>query len=141
MKKSTLLAKIVAIFNFKGKKIELDLHSAEVKQEKVFLHPTDDPDHIYCVNAKTVHMLINPEGELTEDDILVVDRKVKETKMEPAVKKQDSVPKINPVPPSTRGGAGDRGTDWQRHNDRLKQREKRRLTITLGIKRSGVQPK
>lgn len=65
--------KLRAIFNFKGKRAEMELTSAEIRGDKVFLHPVDDPDHTFCVSGKAIDILINPAVELTEDDFRVID--------------------------------------------------------------------
>lgn len=67
-----LLQKIRAIFNFKGRKAEMELKAAEVRGNKVFLHPADDPDHTFCVSGKAIDILIDPSVALTEDDFTVL---------------------------------------------------------------------
>lgn len=67
-----LMKKIRAIFNFKGKRAEMELTSAEIRGNKVFLHPADDPDHTFCVSGKSIDILIDPAVALTEEDFTVL---------------------------------------------------------------------
>lgn len=68
-----LLHKIRAFFSFKSKIQELYLSSVEIKKDKVFLHPADDPSHTVCVNSKAVEIFINPEDEVLEENIEIID--------------------------------------------------------------------
>ena len=68
-----LLKKLRAIFNFKGQKAEMQLESAEIRGNKLFLHPADDPKHTFCVSGKAVDILIDPAVALTEDDFFIID--------------------------------------------------------------------
>lgn len=68
-----LLHKIRAFFSIKGKIQELYLSSAEIKKDKVFLHPVDDPLHTLCVKSKAVEIFINPEDEVLEENIDIID--------------------------------------------------------------------
>lgn len=67
------LERIRAIFNFKGQRAEMELKSAEIRGNKVYLHPADDPDHTFCVSGKKIDILIDPAVELTEDDFFVIE--------------------------------------------------------------------
>ena len=53
----------------------MELAAAEIRQKGAFLHPTADPEHTFFVNFDSIDIIINPEGELKEDDIHTVDRK------------------------------------------------------------------
>lgn len=68
-----LLRKIRALFKFKGEVQELYLSSAEIKKDKVFLHPIDDPLHTICITAKSTEILIDPEDEVLEENIKILD--------------------------------------------------------------------
>lgn len=70
----SILNKIKAIFSFGGKKEEMEVTAAEVNQEGVILHPVEDPEHVFFVKSQSVNIVINPEGELTEDDIEIHDK-------------------------------------------------------------------
>ena len=121
MKTTNIFAKIKAFFNFKGKEIKMNLSSAEVNQEKVFLHPVDDPDHTYYMKTKSVHIFIDPEEELQEDDITIINRKTPEQKEE-EIKVTTSL--ANHETQSQRDvnhSSGERGIDWKRHNEKLKK--------------------
>ena len=67
------LEKIRAIFNFKGQRAEMELKSAEVRGNKIFLHPKDDPYHTFCVSGKAIDIVIDPSVEMTEDDFFVIE--------------------------------------------------------------------
>ena len=71
-----ILSKIRAFFTFKGEAQEMVLSAAEVKKDKIFLHPADDPQHTYLVKTKTVDIFINPEEELSESDIEIFDTNI-----------------------------------------------------------------
>ena len=70
-----VIKKIFAYFTIKGEKKQMELASAEIRQKGAFLHPAADPEHAFFVNFDSVDIIINPEGELNEDDINVIDRK------------------------------------------------------------------
>lgn len=76
-------AKIRALFNFRGELAEVEVSSAEIRRDKVFLHPLDDENHTICVNATNVDILINPECELTEDDVLIIENERSVNENEP----------------------------------------------------------
>lgn len=67
------LERIRAIFNFKGQRAEMKLESAEIRGNRVYLHPADDPAHIFCVSGKAVDVLIDLSEELTEADFFVIE--------------------------------------------------------------------
>ena len=68
-----IISKIKAFFNFKGQRNEMELSAAEVRKDKIFLHPTDDPKHTFCMKFKEVGIIIDPDEEISEEDILVID--------------------------------------------------------------------
>ena len=70
-----IIKKIFAYFTIKSEKNQMELAAAEIRQKGAFLHPAFDPEHAFFVNFDSVDIIINPEGELTEDDINVIDRK------------------------------------------------------------------
>ena len=65
--------KLRAIFNYKGRRAEMELKSAEIRGNKIFLHPVNDPDHTFCVSGKAIDILIDPSVALTEDDFRVIE--------------------------------------------------------------------
>ena len=71
-----IIKKIFAYFTIKGEKQQMELSAAEIRQKGAFLHPAADPEHTFFVNFDSVDILINSEGELKEDDIHTVDRKI-----------------------------------------------------------------
>lgn len=68
-----ILAKIRALFNLGGELAEMELSSAEIRRDKIFLHPSNGSIRTFCVNASSVDILINPESALMEDDMLVLE--------------------------------------------------------------------
>jgi hypothetical protein len=70
-----MLRKIKALFNFKGELKEMVVDHAEIKKDCVYLHPADDPDHTFRIKTESVDILINPDGEVSEDDIFMMDNK------------------------------------------------------------------
>lgn len=68
-----ILAKIRALFNLGGELAEMELSSAEIRRDKIFLHPSNGSIRTFCVNASSVDILINPENVLSEDDVLVLE--------------------------------------------------------------------
>lgn len=71
-----IIKKIFAYFIIKGEKQQMELSAAEIRQKGAFLHPAADPEHTFYVNFDSVDIIINPEGELNEEDIYTVDRKI-----------------------------------------------------------------
>lgn len=65
--------KMRAIFNFKGRRAKMELKSAEIQGDKIFLHPASDPDHTFCVSGKAIDILIDPSAALTEADFRVIE--------------------------------------------------------------------
>lgn len=66
------LKRIRAVFNFKGKRAEMELTAAEIRGNKVFMHPADDPDHTFCISGKAIDIVIDPTVALTENDFTVL---------------------------------------------------------------------
>lgn len=66
----------------------MELAAAEIRQKGAFLHPASDPEHTFFVNFDSVDIIINPEGELLEDKIRVVDKKI-------VTREHDIAPKPN----------------------------------------------
>ena len=95
------LKKIKAIFNFNGKKEELEVVSAEVNQKGVFLHPTEDSDHTFWIKSKSVDIIINPDNEITEADIEIIDNErvinIKENDSDDKAKVPGEEPVIRPL--------------------------------------------
>lgn len=56
-----ILAKIRALFTHKEEPQEMRLAAAEIRGNKVFLHPADDADTTICIKASAVDLHINPE--------------------------------------------------------------------------------
>lgn len=71
-----ILKKIIAYFNFKGEKQQMELSGAEVRSKGVFLHPVDDPKHVFFVKSNSVDIIINNDEELSEEDVSVIDKEI-----------------------------------------------------------------
>lgn len=69
------LSKIKAFFRFRDQDAEMEVSSAEIKNGKVFLHPLKDKDHIVCVKAEAVDIIISPNENLQEDDVKIIEVK------------------------------------------------------------------
>lgn len=70
-----LLQKIRAFFTIKGEPKEMILKAAEIRQSGVFLHSENDNEHIFYLKSKSVDIFINPDEDILEDDILIIDKK------------------------------------------------------------------
>ena len=79
-----LMSKIRALFTMKGKQHELELASAEVRQNGVYLHPAEDPTRKYFVKVDEVDIIIKPGAEISEDDFYVLERTVNADPGEPS---------------------------------------------------------
>ncbi len=64
--------KIRVLFTLKGKQQELELTSAEVRQNGVHFRPAENPNHKYFVKADEVDIVIKPGAEITEEDIRIL---------------------------------------------------------------------
>lgn len=82
-----LITKITAFFTIKGKKEKMELEAAEVNREGVILYPISDLEHSLFVKTEDVEIHINPLSDLSEDDILVIDKAKKKDKKEVDKKK------------------------------------------------------
>jgi len=70
-----LLSKIKAFFLFQDEPAELTVSAAEIRNGKVFLHPLEDPRHVYRIKADAVDIIINPHENIREDDLVILDVK------------------------------------------------------------------
>ena len=70
-----IIKKIFAYFTIKGETKQMELAAAEIRQKGALLHPAADPEHTFFVNYESIDIIINPEGELNEENIKVTDRK------------------------------------------------------------------
>ena len=68
-----LLNKIIAFFTLKGEKQEIEVDRAEVKTSGVYLHPANDSEHILFIKSSSVNLMINPDGEVKEEEIVILD--------------------------------------------------------------------
>ena len=75
IQKMNIVKIIKAFFTTKGKQQQMDLSAAEVRQEGVFLHPTDNLGLTYFVKADKVDIIIKPGAEITENDIRILENK------------------------------------------------------------------
>ena len=74
-----ILKKIRAFFHLQGRQVEMTLEAAEIRGNKVFLHPADDPEHTVCVKACAVDLYINPLAETPDEDVSMIDHKKRRT--------------------------------------------------------------
>jgi len=55
-----LLSKIKAFFRFRDQEAEMEVSAAEIRHGKVFLHPVEDAEHVYCIKTDAVNIIISP---------------------------------------------------------------------------------
>lgn len=67
--------KIKSIFNVGGEGFVLNVKSAEIKLNKVFLHPEDNDEVIYMIKNQNVDILINNGESIPEEDFIVINKK------------------------------------------------------------------
>lgn len=89
-----VLKRIIAFFTYNGEETEMEVTSAEVKENGVFLHPTDDPTHTLFINSNSVDIFINNEN-ITDKDIVLIDNK--DVKVKSQSDSQDILPPT-PIP-------------------------------------------
>ena len=132
MKKLNILTKIKAFFNFKGQEIEMDLSSAEVRQERVYLHPVNEPELVYSVKAKAVHMFIDPEEDVEEIKVQQIAPKNAPQQASNTASKIDAPPQTNMKTQNSSSSGGERGINWKKHNEKLRAPfVKKRFSIML----------
>ena len=67
------IKKIIAFFRFRGEEQAVEVDSAEIREDMVFLHPTEDPNHTICIRTNNVGIMIDPEESIADEDIFVVE--------------------------------------------------------------------
>ena len=70
-----LMNRIKAFFCKNNKHIELDLHTAEIKEGKAFLHTKGDEPVTYLVRASDIEIRLNKDASLSELDVLTIKKK------------------------------------------------------------------
>ena len=70
----SILSKIKAFFRFKGQPTEVEVSRAEIKKDRVFLHPVDDNDHVVAIKSSDVNILISPNVDLNDGDVQLFER-------------------------------------------------------------------
>lgn len=68
-----IIKKIIAFFRFRGEEQAVEVTSAEIKEDIVFLHPIEDPDHTICIRTNNVGIMIDPEESIADEDIFIVE--------------------------------------------------------------------
>lgn len=71
--KNNILKRIIAFFKFRGEEQVVEVDSAEIREDIVFLHPTEDPEHTICIKTNNVGIMINHEDSVSDEDIFVVE--------------------------------------------------------------------
>ena len=66
-----VINKIRAFFTLKGKHEQMELASAEIRRNGVYLHPAEDLGHTYFVKTDEVDIIIKPGAEIIEEDIFI----------------------------------------------------------------------
>ena len=68
-----IIKKIIAFFKFRGEEQAVEVNSAEIREDMVFLHPTEDPDHTICIRTSNVGILIDPEESIADEDVFIIE--------------------------------------------------------------------
>lgn len=68
-----IIRKIVAFFRFRGEEQAVEATAAEIREDMVFLHPTEDPDHTICIRINNVGIVIDPEESISDEDIFIIE--------------------------------------------------------------------
>lgn len=121
----TLFKRIRAFFTFRGEPVEMELDRAEIKKERVFLHPSDDPSQTYCIKTNTVDLLINANEELAESDVMV-----KESHNSQKTKTSDKAAK-NKEKASSKSGKGSDSASMMPVSNELDKYKKKRVVFML----------
>ena len=70
-----LMNRIKAFFRKNNEPVELDLHAAEIKEGKAFLHTKGDEPVTYLVRASDIEIRLNKDTSLSELDVLTIKKK------------------------------------------------------------------
>ena len=70
-----LMNRIKAFFRKNNEPVELDLHAAEIKEGKAFLHTKGDEPVTYLVRASDIEIRLNKDASLSELDVLTIKKK------------------------------------------------------------------
>ena len=68
-----IIKKIIAFFRFGGEERIVEVNSAEIKENMVYLHPVEDEAHTICIRTESVGITINPEGEISKEDLFLIE--------------------------------------------------------------------
>ena len=84
-------SKIKAFFRYRDEDAEMDVSAAEIRNGRVWLHPANDKDHVYCIRSNTVDIIISPTENIQEEDVEVRNSKKPDehTSSEPKLHNQD----------------------------------------------------
>lgn len=119
----SIISKIKAFFSVGGTQFSLDLKSAEVRQDRTFLHPADNDNVTYVVKASNVQLLLNDGEDIAPEDFMVVEGAV------------DSATKPKVLPPATPKPRGPKTPDCLRAprdpDDTPPHLTKRKITFTV----------
>ena len=64
-----LFNKIKAFFKYKGENAEVDASAVEIRNGYVYLHSVEDPKQIRRIRSHAVEIFINPNENISEDDL------------------------------------------------------------------------
>lgn len=67
-----ILSKIKALFRYRNQDAELEVSAAEIRNGKVFLHPSGNKEQVYCIKSNAVDIVINSLENITEDDLEII---------------------------------------------------------------------
>lgn len=78
--KTNILKRIIAFFKFRGEEQAVKVDSAEIREDIVFLHPSEDPEHTICIKTNNVGIMINPDDSVSDEDIFIVENDISTNK-------------------------------------------------------------
>lgn len=84
-----LFTKIKAFFNFRGKQKEIEATEVEVRQDTIYIHPTEDESKVLAIKSGMVDIFVDPEKELSDDDVQIFDKEELKKKREKKDKTED----------------------------------------------------
>ncbi|MBQ3526986.1 MAG: hypothetical protein IJA52_00310 [Clostridia bacterium] len=135
-----IIKKIIAFFRFGGEERIVEVNSAEIKENMVYLHPVEDEAHTICIRTESVGITINPEGEISKEDLFLIENtnslggkkraQIQELSQIPMLpnsndgmmpQKSEEQQKQNRMPTAKRSSQGSTNTSHQNVNEYLKE--------------------
>ena len=130
-----IIKKIIAFFRFGGEERVVEVNSAEIKENMVYLHPVEDAAHTICIRSESIGITINPEGEVSEGDIFLIEN----TKFS-ADKKRVQMQELSQIPmvPNSNDGMPPQVSEDQQKQSHVNNRSKLTRSDTANNSRHNV---